>query len=734
MLYYDKRDWRRAAAGPALAGLPPEPGFRLQDPTYLRKEEYVVGKRFALFIVLWTVILLIGCDGKVQKKEELPSEAFAAYLADWQRLDFEAMYKRLTPEVQAKTTAEAFAERYRKIYDGIEAKRLTVTAVNLPQAEASGSGEAGADEEASEASYTYKLSMETVAGPLQFEHAAKLVKSTVQGEDGKPETKWRIAWDPSYIFPEMADGDKVRVQTSKGERGEILDRNGNGLAVNGTARQVGIVPGQLGSNPEATKAKLAELLHIDVKEIDDKLAAKWVKPGLFVPVAIVSDDEMDKFEGLPGVDFHKKKIRVYPYAEATAHLTGYLGEISAEQLAKLKDRGYAAGDLIGKAGLEQVFEDRLRGKSGTRITITNAQGKEKAVLAETEAAPGETIRLTIDAELQKTIYDELKQEQASVAAIQPVTGDILALLSAPSYDPNAFVRGLSSEQYEAWNNDPKHPFLNRFTKGYAPGSSFKVVTAAIGLDTNTLDPSEKKTIAGLKWTKDGSWGSYYVKRVHDVNPVDLSKALIYSDNIYFAQAALAVGKDAFAEEAAKFGIEEDLPIPYPFRQSQLANEGIAGDIQLADTGYGQGELTMTSLHVALVYSALVNDGDIVYPVLTQEEGASAEGPRVWKARAMKPETAETLKNDLIQAVRSPEGVGHGAYIPGASIAGKTGTAELKLTKDGDGTENGWFVGFNAADPELLLAVMVEDVKAKGGSGYVTPKVKHIFQRYLNVKF
>lgn len=691
-----------------------------------------MGQRFALVVVLMTIILFAaGCKDKEEPpKEELPSEALAAYLAAWQKLDFEAMYDRLTPEAQAKQTKEAFAERYRKIYDGIEAVNLTAEPVApAPSPTTSASPEGSADVELTETSLEYRVSMDTMAGSIRFEHEAKLKKTTLLDPEGKEEKKWRIDWEPSLLFPGMAEGDKVRVQKTRGERGEILDRNGNGLAMNGTAMQLGIVPGKLGDQPEATKAKLAQLLGIEAADIDKKLSAKWVKPDLFVPIAVVDEEDLEKFADVPGIDYQQKKIRAYPYGEATAHLTGYIGEISAEQLEKKKDQGYAVGDLIGKAGMEQVFEDRLRGSAGAKIFIASSDGREKEILAEQPAEDGETIRLTIDADLQTAMYNELKKESSTAAAIQPVSGEVLALLSTPSYDPNAFVRGMSDEQYKAWNDDPRHPFLNRFTKGYAPGSAFKLITAAMGLDTGTLDPAKKENISGLTWTKDASWGKYYVKRVHEVNPVDLSRALIYSDNIYFAQAALRIGPEKFLEEAAKFGIGEDLPLEYPFRKSQLANDGLRGEILLADTGYGQGEVIMTSLHVALLYSTLVNDGSVVRPVLAlNPDGETA--PRLWKEHAMKPETAALLKQDLIEAVSKPDGVGHGAYIQGASIAGKTGTAEIKQTKEGDGTENGWFVGFNAADPKLLAAVMVEGVQGKGGSAYVTPMVKRIFEYSL----
>ncbi|WP_027088044.1 penicillin-binding transpeptidase domain-containing protein [Cohnella panacarvi] len=648
-------------------------------------------------------------------EESAPDQVVQAYLAKWQQRDFAGMYALLAPAAKDLIAEREFVERYERIYDGIEADRLAVSA--HPDSNA-GSQELSPN--TSVLGFDYSVSMDSVAGPIAFEQHGRLRKS----EDGG-ETRWLIDWKPSLIFPGMEEGDVVRVQHSSGERGEIVDRTGVGLAVNGTVPQLGIVPGKLGDDPESAKASIAENLGIAVKDIDRKLGASWVKPDLFVPIAIVPEGSEDAFADIPGVVIQGKKLRVYPLGEAAAHLTGYVGEINADELAKRKDKGYENGDYIGKAGLEQLLEDQLRGTDGIKVVLSDGKGFVKSTLAEQPAVQGKTFQLAIDAELQKTLYDELKEDASSVSAIDPKSGDILALLSTPSYDPNAFARGISRARYDAWNDDPRHPFLNRFSKAFVPGSTFKLVTAAIGLDTKSLDPNEGKKIAGLTWAKDKSWGNYYVKRVHEVGSVDLSKALLHSDNIYFAQTALEIGKTKFAEGAAKFGIGEKLPIEYPFNASQLANGAIKNEIQLADSGYGQGQVTLSALHAALIYSTLANDGHIVYPklILTDE----AKSPQVWKERAMSPETAALLKDDLVKAVASPEGVGHGTYIEGAAIAGKTGTAELKASKGVEGLEYGWFVGFDANDPRLLLSVMVEDVGKRGGSKYVTPIVKRVFE-------
>ncbi|SFK42343.1 penicillin-binding transpeptidase domain-containing protein [Brevibacillus centrosporus] len=431
--------------------------------------------------------------------------------------------------------------------------------------------------------------------------------------------------------------------------------------------------------------------------------------------------------GTKGIVLRKKQVRYYPYKEAMAQLIGYTGAISAEELEKRKEQGYISSDRIGKVGLEQIYEERLRGSVGGRISILNAEGIEKKLIGEKPAKNGETVKLTIDAELQKEIYEQIKQEAGTAAAIHPKTGDILALVSTPAYDPNDFVLGMSTTQWNKLNNDPQKPLLNRFAHGYAPGSTFKPITGAIGLDTGAITTQEERSITGLHWQKDSSWGNYEVTRVSDYkSPVNLRKALVYSDNIYFAQTALAIGEEPFLQQATEFGFGEAIPFPFPVEKSRLTNAEMRNDIQLADSGYGQGEVTMTPLHLALVYSAYVNDGSMVYPSLIQGE----QHEPFWKQNVMTKESAQIIGQDLLQVMEDPRGTGRGARVFGHQLAGKTGTAELKQKKGELGRENGWYAAFNVDDPRLLLVMMVEDVRGRGGSHVLDSKVKRIFSQAL----
>lgn len=660
------------------------------------------GYRLIILIVM-LLLIAVGCS----KKEE-PSEVLNDYLSNWENRDFHAMYEQLSEEVKNKITEEAFIERYEAIYNGMGMENLQITS----QADSEEQLEPDGDL----ITVPYSVEMDTIAGSIEYSHRLTLE----QNDEGV----WLIKWNSSQIFPQLSTGDKVRVKTLEAERGELKDKNGTGLAINEEANVIGVIPGLLEEDAGHTKEKLAELLGISVEEIDKALGASWVTPEVFVPIKTlpIGENDIETYLELPGVSSQVETVRTYPLGAAAAHLTGYVREVSAEQLEELE--GYDTGDVIGNAGLEKIFEEKLRGENGTHIYISNADGDIKETLAKTEPVDGEDIQLTIDAALQQEIYEQFEGDAGASVALDPNTGAVLSLVSSPSYNPNAFVRGLSGEQWEKWNEDPDEPFLNRFTSRYAPGSVFKTITASIGLETGVTNPEKVRKINGLQWTKDDSWGDYYVTRVHDKANVNLREAFVHSDNIYFAQEALEMGEDIFLEEAAGFGFGQEIPFPFTIPTSNLTNNGeIDSEVQLADTAYGQGQVMMSPLHLALTYTPYLNEGNMLYPSLVE-----GDEPGVWKENLISQETANLVKENLIQVVERPEGTAHTTYISDAVIGGKSGTAEIKGSKEDDnGNENGWFVGFEETAPEILLVMMVEDVKDRGGSGYVISKAKNVFE-------
>ncbi|UFJ41698.1 penicillin-binding transpeptidase domain-containing protein [Brevibacillus humidisoli] len=671
-------------------------------------------KKVLCLIGLLLTSLVAGCS------EEIPSaqEQFEQYLTDWEKMRFAEMYEQLTEESKQQITEEQFIERYQNIYGGIVARDLKITA-------AFRQGEAETASEEDVVRIQYLVKMNTFVGPLTFTDRAMVKKEKRDGREG-----WYVDWKPTMILPGLEGDDKVRVETLEPTRGSILDRNGRPLATYQQAIKVGVKPQDYQQNSPEEQEAIARLAGVTTEQIKKAINEPWVKPEHFVEIATLPKDDqrLHLLQERKGVILRTEQVRSYPYGEAAAHLIGYIGPINAEELEILRPKGYQPSDVVGKRGLEQIMEEELRGSPGGRIHIIDSLGRFKKVLREQLPVNGKTITLTIDAELQQNIFEQVKHDAGTAAAIDPRTGDVLALVSSPSYDPNAFIRGVSPEQWKEWQEDPNRPLLNRFSQAYAPGSTFKAITAAIGLNAKEITPDQKRKITGLTWRKDRSWGNYYVTRVTDPHqPVTLKTALIYSDNIYFAQSALDIGSETFVQEARRFGLGEKLPFVYPLETSQNANDGINSEIQLADSGYGQGEVTMTPLHLALAYSAFANEGSIVKPRLLADEENSS---RYWKQDVIPSDVAERVKNYLIEVMEHPRGTGRAAKPPGIRLAGKTGTAELKQRKGEAGQENGWYVVFNTDSPRLLVAMMIEDVRGRGGSHYLDKKIKQIFTQSL----
>ena len=384
--------------------------------------------------------------------------------------------------------------------------------------------------------------------------------------------------------------------------------------------------------------------------------------------------------------------------------------------------------------MEGLFEKELKGQNGRIISIVTSQGEEKQVLAAIPRIDGQDITLTIDSSLQEMVYDAFEDSKSCTVAMNPYTGEILALVNNPSYDDNDFILGMSEETWAGLNEDERKQMLHRFRQRFAPGSSFKPITGVIGLTTGALTPDENfgEDAAGLSWRKDAGWGGYYVTTLHGYSPVNLKNAYIYSDNIYFARAALKIGKDDFMAGLNRLGFNQKLPFEISVAKSQYSNtDRIETEIQLADSGYGQGQILVNPIHLASLYTMFPNRGDVIKPRLVHDKDME---PEVWLPGAFSPEITERIENSLKQVVSSPEGTGRAAYREDLTLAGKTGTAEIKASKtDTSGTELGWFAVYTAdADIQkpVLMVSMVEDVKNAGGSGLVVRKSRDVLGAYI----
>ena len=663
-------------------------------------------------IIISLLTILMAC----QKEEEAITieQRLDTYMSHWQEQAFEQMYQMLATESVDTYEPEAFVDRYQKIYEDLQIENISIDREPL-------------DEEAIETAYEEKvskipfsLSMDTMAGEITFDYTATLV---LEGEDEESED-WFLKWDPGYIFPPLKDGGEVSIQTEKPERGEIIDRNKMPLAMNDIVYEVGIVPENLEEAGEQEKEEVARLLDTTVEAIDDALNANWVEPHLYVPLGKVPQTKSDTVQALndlQSTQLREVSGRIYPGEEATAHIIGYVGQVTAEELESLDDKHYSSTDIIGKTGLEKVFEDRLRGESGISIYIEKEDG-ETVMLTEKEAIDGEDIQLTIDINTQSELFKAYGDKAGTAAAINPQTGETLALVNSPAFDPNDFLYGNIQRVTQTLEEDDSLPLINRFTATYAPGSVLKPITAAIGLKTEVIDPEEGLEIDGLTWQKDDSWGDFSIKRVSSTDkPVDLADALIRSDNIYFAMQAIEMGVDQFTEGLKQFGFETEFPFDYPFKQSTIsASEKINHEYLLANTSYGQGEIEISPLHLAITYTPFLNDGHMLKPTLLAED----ELNQVWVENIISSKDAEFIRDTLSDIVT--KGTGTAAKRDQLAISGKTGTAELKLSADDDsGKENGWFVGYPTEDKDILIAMLIEEVEDDGGSSYVADKVADV---------
>ena len=654
--------------------------------------------------------LLAGCGKKTEQPEELLTE----YIDFLNQEDYADMYGFLTEEAQETTDKETYVNRYKNIYGGIEASDVRIDIAD----------EGGKkDEKAETQRVKYTLTMDTIAGELSFDTVAIFTKN----EDGD----YKMSWDSQDIFPNLYNEDTVKVVTTQAKRGNIYDRNQVELAREGVASSVGLVPGKLPEDRDGAIAQLSELLEISTEKIEKALSAGWVRDDTFVPLRTVAKDAMDLKEKLleiPGVMISDTKVRFYPFGEKAAQLTGYVQNITAEELEKRAGQGYNRNSIIGKAGAERIYEEQLRPKDGYTIQILNQLGEVKDTVLEKSAEDGQDVKLAIDITLQQYLYQEMEGDEGCAVAMDPTTGAVRALVSTPAYDPNDFVMGYTSSAWDALNSDEAQPLYNRYLAAWTPGSSFKPVVAALGLTEGTLDPDEDVKNDGLKWQKDSSWGDYYVTTLVDYPVKNLENALVHSDNIYFAKVACTMGTDGFTKGLASLGFGEELPFDFTATASSFGSDGkIASETELADSGYGQGKVLMNPIHLSVIYSALVNGGDMVKPCLLDSESASC-----WKEGVFTKEAADTVLADLYQVVENSAGTAHSAQRDAFRMAGKTGTAELKTSReDTEGQELGWFVGICAENTEkpLLITMMIEDVKGRGGSHYVIPKVMKGFDEY-----
>lgn len=529
--------------------------------------------------------------------------------------------------------------------------------------------------------------------------------------------RWEIEWNYDLVFPGYQPGNEVTLERHLPVRGQLFASKGEALAQDGTAVIVGVKPSGVEDREELTD-KLEQLLGVDPDWVVAKYTAPGVKPHWLVPIKTLSEKRYQKLEPqlrpIPGIFFRRIETRIYPQDNIASHIIGYTGEITARQIENYSQQDYRPGDTAGRSGLEQVLETQLRGEPGYTLKI-NVDGEDAAdagmVIYERPSIKGDDIYLTLDLDIQKAAKEALQQKRGAIVALTPETGEVLAVVSNPSYNPNKFSLGLTQAEWNQLQNSPGQPLYNRALKGlYPPGSTFKIITAAAALDTGTVSLETEFEDDGNYHVR-GNIVRNYQREVFDTHT--FKEALIHSINTTLAKTGVELGADNIKKYASRFGFGEKVEIPLTVNASSIGHPETSS-VNLAWTAIGQAEVVVTPLQLAWTTAAIAAGGNRADPyMMARRINYTMIGKEMYEAeieapqQIIKEETAARLQEALIDVVR--EGTGHKAQLPGITLAGKTGTAEI----GGSDSTHAWFTGFLPAEkPEIAFAVFIEN----GGVG------------------
>lgn len=540
-------------------------------------------------------------------------------------------------------------------------------------------------------------------------------------------------------YEELAKENRVRLEVLRAPRGAIYDRHGALLA--DSAPSFGIVfrpfPAESTrlariTHDPAWMSRVARLVQLDTLDVRQRVTfanrsgqtAVLRRDAPFDVRAAVEESRAE----LPGIEVQVEPIRHYPHGILAAHLLGYAGEITAEELDARTDQTYRMGDLIGRTGVERSYEDILRGRDGAEYVVVNAMGRRVSTLSEgppLRPTPGHDLVLTLDLKVQQALENAMaKVDRGAAVALDPRDGGILALVSRPAFDPNEFSHGLSAERWQALSQGGANPLLDRAIQGvYPPGSTFKVVTmtSALAHGVATPDTRQAPCLGGMNF--GGRWFSCWDHRGH--GSLDFLGALQKSCDVYFYQIGLKLGLPRLEETARGFGLGDrtgvDLPqerrglVPSTAYYDRHRGVGRWGPGLMLNLAIGQGELLVTPLQLAVMLAEVTQNGHAVRPHIVEE----VRGVREYRpARPLQSgvSASEGTWNAVKTALRMvvEGGTANLARVPGIGVAGKTGTAQNPHGKD-----HALFVCYAPTDhPQIVLAMVIENI-GHGGT-YAAP--------------
>ena len=626
--------------------------------------------------------------------------------------NFGACYALLAPDTQEAITLVDFTQRYQNIFDGIDFQGLTISYGDLTV-------EAGKR-------YLQSATL-TYSSALLDEFTQDVVFSLDYSDN---DSTFYLNWTPAMIFTDLTSSTEVKLRTLRPARGEILDSEHNAYAINSYAESVYVQPSKI-EDTSYTVTALASILGmttVDVEKVLSSSAAVKYDSAVIkaYPPGGISEATESALTTLPGVGVDRTSmtpIRYYPNGSFFAHSMGYTSAITAEELSKLDSSRYDISSYVGRTGLEAAYEDILCGTKGYSLDIYASDGQRLSTVARKEKVDGLDLEVTLDYDLQcraEEMLEQLKEEGNAGAAVvlEPTTGEVLAISSFPDFDPNLFVLNSDPKTLASYvAADSNSPLYNRAVQGsYIPGSTVKPLIAAMALDDGVVDENYEFTgeIIKKQWTPKGYWPYPPITRVSNYSgPVNMSNAITKSDNIYFADVALKAGWEKLEPFLKMIGFDERIPFDLRVSKPGYLNSGNYENMQLlAATGYGQGELIISPLQMACIFSSLANNGDVMTPRLVRAtrrmEGTDYAvvdeySESVWKENIISDHALSTIVPMLRRVVE--EGSGRKIHINGLTICGKTGTAEIGSDKT---REIAWMIAFvENADYNRLVCVTLE---------------------------
>lgn len=542
----------------------------------------------------------------------------------------------------------------------------------------------------------------------------------------------------------LADGNRIRIVPSMAPRGTFYDRNGELLVTNRPGFSVSLLPLTAPISDDVI-ARLSDLLKVPTDEIKTKIAGHSgfnpirIKTDVTPDIVSIIEEQKSQY---PGVVIEVTPIRDYILKQEGAHTFGYVSEINDTELEKMKDEGYKSGDIIGKFGIEKIYDKELRGENGGQQVEVDVSGKPVQILGRKEPVPGDDLELTIDIKLQqaaeKAVDEQLTQIGAHAAAavvMNPQTGEILAMVSRPAFDPNLFAHGISSKDWNQLNNNPYHPMDNKTITGeYPPGSTFKIVTGTAALTEGVVTPDEQIFDSGHHWIipKGNADGEA-------LGWLNFRSALAHSDNVYFYEMGNRLGIDRLEKYARMFGLGAKTGIDLPYEASGLvANRRYKeknfddGEWYLSETfdaAIGQGFNLVTPLQAAMVMGEIAADGKrykphVVNRIIAPDGSVVKDFQPELLSQLDVPEEDIKLVQDGLHDVTKYGTAASSFRGFTVDIAGKTGTAE-----NSQGRDHGWFVAYAPFDnPNVVVAVIVEN------GGYGSQSAVPIGRKILEAAF